>query len=218
LLANRSLSHANRVSGRGLHRAPGNGFRTPETEGRNPPPGGLHSPQRPHTLYVNPRKPPLSAHYSSETRKRRFVSECVVVDAAPIEPVSTGQFPSIREKNREFCKFEGIATTCPRANTRHFRRFSAKFPVRIEPGILLSNREFFLSNRETFKCENGKSARSRAYELSLPGREKRASPAMHGPFLLEETFLSKDTCQGETETRIPESLITSSAGGGSQSP
>ena len=31
LHANRSLSHANRVSGRGLDRAPGNGFRAPET-------------------------------------------------------------------------------------------------------------------------------------------------------------------------------------------
>ena len=31
-----------------------------------------------HTRYVNPRKRPQSAHYSSETRKRRFVSECVV--------------------------------------------------------------------------------------------------------------------------------------------
>jgi hypothetical protein len=55
--------------------------------------------------------------------------------------------------------------------------------VRIEPGILLSNREFFLSNRETFKCENGKSARSRAYELSLPGREKRGVPSSYArPF------------------------------------
>ena len=173
-------------------------------------------------MIFEPRKCPHIGGYSSETRKRRFASECVVVDAAPIEPVSTGQFPSIREKNREFCKFEGIATTCPRANTRHFRRFSAKFPVRIEPGILLSNREFFLSNRETFKCENGKSARSRAYVLTSclsPVEKSAASPAaMHGPFLLEERFLSKDTCQGETETRIPESLITSSAGGGSQSP
>src|SRR5436305_3880943 len=35
--ANRSLSHANRVSGRGLHPAPGNGFRTRETEGPKPP-------------------------------------------------------------------------------------------------------------------------------------------------------------------------------------
>src|SRR5438552_2641452 len=102
-----------------------------------------------------------------------------------MQPPSTrppgGKLTSIREKNREFCKFEGIATTCPRTNTRHFRRFSAKFPVRIEPGILLSNREFFLSNREIFKCENGKSARSRAYELSLPGREKRGVPSYARP-------------------------------------
>ena len=42
----------------------------------------------------------------AETWKRRFVSECVVVDAVPIEPVFTGKFPSIREKNREFCLFQ----------------------------------------------------------------------------------------------------------------
>ncbi len=40
-----------------------------------------------------PPKRPQIAGYSSETRKRRFVSECVVVDAAPIEPVSNHIFP-----------------------------------------------------------------------------------------------------------------------------
>jgi hypothetical protein len=32
---------------------PGNGFRTPETEGPKPPPGGLHWRQRPHVRYLN---------------------------------------------------------------------------------------------------------------------------------------------------------------------
>jgi hypothetical protein len=92
-----------------------------------------------------------------------------------------GKFPSIREKNREFCKFEGFATTCARTNTRHFRRFSSKFPVRIEPGILLSNREFFLSNREIFKCENGKPARSRALRLVSPRQGKARLPSYARP-------------------------------------
>jgi hypothetical protein len=170
-------------------------------------------------LAFEPAKCPQTAGYSSETGKHRFASDYVVVDAAPIEPVSTGQFPSIREKNREFCKFEGIATTCPRANTRHFRRFSAKFPVRIEPGIPFVEPGILFVEPGVFKCENAKPARSRAYELWLPGREKRASPAIHSPCLLEEKGgQHSQRCQGETETRIPESLITSSAGGGSQSP
>src|SRR5262249_48010562 len=82
-----------------------------------------------------------------------------------------GKFPSIREKNREFCKFEGVATTCPRTNTRHYRRFSTKFPVRIEPGILLSNREFFLSNREFSNAKTGKPGALTRLRVVSPGRE-----------------------------------------------
>jgi hypothetical protein len=40
---------------------------------------------------LNPRKCPQIAGYSSETGKYRFASDCVVVDAAPIEPVSPPQ-------------------------------------------------------------------------------------------------------------------------------
>ncbi|SRR5258708_6808771 len=46
LHANQSLSHANRVSGHGSLAAPGNGFRTPETEGPKLPPSGPSSFQR----------------------------------------------------------------------------------------------------------------------------------------------------------------------------
>jgi hypothetical protein len=55
---------------------------------------------------LNPRKRPQIAGYSSETGKHRFASDCVVVDAVRIEPVSAVKFPSIREKNREFRKFK----------------------------------------------------------------------------------------------------------------
>ena len=34
----------------------------------------------------------------------------VAVDAARIEPVSVAKFLSVREKNREFCKFKGSST------------------------------------------------------------------------------------------------------------
>jgi hypothetical protein len=36
--------------------------------------------------------------------------DCLAEDAAGIEPVSEVKFPSIREKNREFCKFNGSST------------------------------------------------------------------------------------------------------------
>src|SRR5262249_15492208 len=40
--------------------------------------------------YLNARISPQIEGYSSETRKRRFVSDCVVAEAVPIEPVSMG--------------------------------------------------------------------------------------------------------------------------------
>jgi hypothetical protein len=43
---------------------------------------------RPHVPHLNPRKYPRIAGYSSETGKHRFASDCVVVGAAWIEPVS----------------------------------------------------------------------------------------------------------------------------------
>src|SRR6266550_4769704 len=93
-----------------------------------------------------------------------------------------GKFPSIREKNWEFCKFEGVAITYPRTNTRHFRRFSAKFPVRIEPGILLSNREFFLSNREisSAKTGNRRPSYARPFPTRGKGRLAAAVPGRNG--------------------------------------
>jgi hypothetical protein len=39
----------------------------------------------------------------------RFASDCVVVDAARIEPVSTLQFPANREINSVFCRLELFA-------------------------------------------------------------------------------------------------------------
>src|SRR5258708_13290027 len=57
LHANRSLSDTNRVSGRGIDRAPGNGFRALETQGAKLTPSTLPSRQTPPALYLNPRKP-----------------------------------------------------------------------------------------------------------------------------------------------------------------
>jgi len=51
----RAASHFR--SGRGLHRVPGNGFRTPETKGPNPLPDGLRFPQRPRTGHYTRPKP-----------------------------------------------------------------------------------------------------------------------------------------------------------------
>jgi hypothetical protein len=74
----------------------------------------------------------------------------------------------------------GVAITGPRTNTRHFRRFSAKFPVRIEPGILLSNREFFLSNREISSAKTGNRRPSYARPLPTRGKGRLALAAVPG--------------------------------------
>ena len=75
------------------------------------------------------------------------------------------------------------ANKCPT-----FQAFSAKFPVRIEPGIFWSNREFFLSNREISSAKPGNRCAH-----ALAGREKRAPQLkatgisiMARPSLLEE--------------------------------
>jgi hypothetical protein len=72
-----------------LSPAPGTGLQSPETDSQNRRYRDLIRRQRPHVPHLNPRKRPQIAGYSSETGKHRFASDCVVVDAARIEPVST---------------------------------------------------------------------------------------------------------------------------------
>src|SRR6266568_6278232 len=54
---NRSLSHANRVSGRAFTAHRETDFRTSETKGPNPLPDGLRFPQRPRTVHCTRPKP-----------------------------------------------------------------------------------------------------------------------------------------------------------------
>src|SRR5216683_3396047 len=68
---------------------PGTGLQSPETGRQNRRCRDLNWRQRPHVPHLNPRKCPQIAGYSSETGKHWFASDCVVVDAARIEPVST---------------------------------------------------------------------------------------------------------------------------------
>src|SRR6266404_7269374 len=72
-----------------LSPAPGTGLQSPETGSQNRRYRDLDRRQRPHVPHLNLRKCPQIAGYLSETRKHRFASDCVVVDAAWIEPVST---------------------------------------------------------------------------------------------------------------------------------
>jgi hypothetical protein len=61
---------------------------SPETGSQNRRYRDLSREQRPHVPHLNTRKCPQIAGYSSETAKHWFASDCVVVDAAQIEPVS----------------------------------------------------------------------------------------------------------------------------------
>jgi hypothetical protein len=84
--------------------APGTGLPSPETGSQNRRYRALDRQQRPHARPLHYRKCPQIAGFSSETRKRRFVSDCVVADAVDIERVSASEFPANREINREFCE------------------------------------------------------------------------------------------------------------------
>src|SRR6266404_3460447 len=72
-----------------LSPAPGTGLQSPETGSQNRRYRDLGRQQRPHVPHLNLRKCPQIAGYLSETGKHRFASDCVVVDAAWIEPVFT---------------------------------------------------------------------------------------------------------------------------------
>jgi hypothetical protein len=121
---------------------------SPETGSQNPHYRALSRQQRQHAGYLNPRKRPQNAGYSSETGKRRFASDCVVADALALEPVSTPKFPFIRENNREFCESDALSIDC-RRQTAHISGRLAKIPCEIESGI-------FCREPGHFRQANGK--------------------------------------------------------------
>jgi hypothetical protein len=83
--------------------APGTGLESPETGSQNWRRRTLSRQQRPYAGYLNPRN----------ARKTRAIPQRLANAGSyrsawwPIEPVFTGKFPSIREKNREFCQIQG---------------------------------------------------------------------------------------------------------------
>ena len=93
--------HSNRVSAsRGL-RFRETGFRDQRKMRRNDPPTVTMP-----FLRTNRRTDPRQfGAFSYTFRKSPVAHDCVVVDAARIEPVSHLKFPANREINREFCGF-----------------------------------------------------------------------------------------------------------------
>jgi hypothetical protein len=73
----------------------------PETNRPKSHSGQKRSPRRP----KRSRKSPPTAGFSAVSGKSTCSKDCVVVDAAPIEPVSPPKFPINREIDREFCRF-----------------------------------------------------------------------------------------------------------------
>src|SRR5437763_12761971 len=117
-----------------LSPAPGTALQSPETGSQNRRYRDLGLQQRPHAWYLN----------RGNARKLRAICQRPGNVGSHrtawwwMQPPSNrspgGKFPSIREKNREFCKFEGIATTCPRTNTRHFQKVFGKIPCKNRTG------------------------------------------------------------------------------------
>ena len=77
-----------------LASAPGTGLERPETGRQNRRYRDLDRRQRPNVPHLNPRKCPQSAGYSSETGKRRFASDCVVVPRG-FEPPTKPLYPDV---------------------------------------------------------------------------------------------------------------------------
>jgi hypothetical protein len=92
-----------------------------------------------------------------------------VADAVSIEPVSSRQIPVYQGKNREFCRVEGVVSYLPANKCPMSQRVSAKFPVRSEPGILLSNREIF-------RCETGNRRAEEGIQLKRLGSQNLYRP------------------------------------------
>jgi hypothetical protein len=87
-------------------------------------------------LVFGPRKRPHFVGYSSETRKRRFASDCVVVDCSHHRTGLHENFSANREKNREFCGIrppDAIFEPNPRAHSKA----CGKIPYATEQGIFL---------------------------------------------------------------------------------
>jgi hypothetical protein len=123
-------------------------LQSPETESQNRRYRDLSGRQRPHAPCLNPQKCPQTAGFSSETGKRRFASDCVVVDVAPIEPVSLPAFwgrlrsrlrgaPPSSPRRPSFRPSEDNGRTNQTNQTK--KEGSARKPRRIGKDVILPN-------------------------------------------------------------------------------
>jgi hypothetical protein len=77
-VVNRSLSHANRFSGRAFAADPETDFERSETKGPNPLPDGLRFPKRPRTGHYTRPKLRENRGCSAETGNSGLAQDCVV--------------------------------------------------------------------------------------------------------------------------------------------
>jgi hypothetical protein len=106
--------------------APGTGLRSPETVSQNLGCPRLQRQRRPQNHHLNPLKCPQIAGYVADTRNSRLASNCVVVDAAPIEPVSTANSLLTGKLTGNFAKslpFAVILRPIRQAKTRVCSKF-----------------------------------------------------------------------------------------------
>src|SRR5207247_919673 len=109
--------------------------------------------QRPQVSHLNPRKCPQIAGYLAETRNGRLASNCVVVDAAPIEPVSSVKFPDNWENTGNFTYFDP-AIRFRGLIREQLQSLTEKFPAQRNWEFLWRNRETKRWNREVEKLRS----------------------------------------------------------------
>jgi hypothetical protein len=72
----------------------------------------------------------------------RDLADCVVADAAQVEPVSPAKFPANREKNREFYRI-AVSVASVTVNNGFVTRHSKPIPYSTEQGIILADQGIF---------------------------------------------------------------------------
>src|SRR6185312_2164917 len=109
---------------------PGNGIWRPE----NMTPKWPSRFRQPSPETARPCETPPHRRYSPRSGKSPGSNECVVADAVAIKPVSTTEFPAIREKNREFID-SGVIFGPERSKNPLKPGLRSHIPYALEQGI-----------------------------------------------------------------------------------
>jgi hypothetical protein len=144
---------------------PGNGILRPETGAQLWPPkanGRFAETER------VPYQPPIP-DISPAAGKSLQMGDCLVADAAMVEPVSAAQFPANREINREFRRKRPLRALLKRTRER-IQSLTVKFSTQQSRELFRRSREFWRKDREFYR-PNPKSSPDEIFGTYSPAPE-----------------------------------------------